>query len=289
MTAPFRTSGLACPRCAGASLRAYRDRLVCDECQGMLLAVADLTATCEDAAGVVLAIELHDAGEATATCPRCTHPMIACRIDVGPLQLDGTFLRCAQDGVWIAHAQLMALFARLARRWPRASGSRRGAGSKIGPDGLAVAQHAAGRGLRISERRHKPRPRDPVPPPSDPYAHRALPCPVCRDDALAFRGDRWSCARCDGTFVANAALAALVAEILDTPWEVPETTGLASTRSCPVCMDLMRIELLEGVEIDRCEAHGSWFDPAELGATLERAAGALRPAGFGAWLRRLFG
>jgi Zn-finger nucleic acid-binding protein len=43
---------------------------------------------------------------------------------------------------------------------------------------------------------------------------------------------------------------------------------------------------LEGATIDRCPAHGVWFDPQELETVLQRAG--TEPTGVVAWLRRLF-
>jgi Zn-finger nucleic acid-binding protein len=47
------------------------------------------------------------------------------------------------------------------------------------------------------------------------------------------------------------------------------TGGGYSERHCPVCDESMDEPLVFDVPIDRCEAHGMWFDKAELERVLE--------------------
>lgn len=76
------------------------------------------------------------------------------------------------------------------------------------------------------------------------------------------------------------------------------TGGGYSERHCPVCDESMDEPLVFDVPIDRCEAHGMWFDKAELDRVIEhskivgwRSAPAPRPedslrmlvAAVGAW------
>jgi Zn-finger nucleic acid-binding protein len=49
------------------------------------------------------------------------------------------------------------------------------------------------------------------------------------------------------------------------------TGGGYSERHCPVCDETMDEPLVFDVPIDRCEAHGMWFDKAELARVIERS------------------
>ena len=136
-----------------------------------------------------------------------------------------------------------------------------------------------------------PRPRSrPALTPVNAFADRELACPVCAASKLAFRGNRYVCGVCQGAFVENAALVAMVSEIAQRYWELPEPGTEPGSRTCPVCAAPMIGGAVEGVPVDRCTAHGVWFDAAELTRTLENAALPEPPSqpGIGAWLRRLF-
>lgn len=300
MSDVYRAPGYPCPRCRTAALRVYGERLVCDECHGMMLGTADFLRACEYEAAAQLTLafldertEIAHGGEehAALACPRCTRALRPCKVELGGRAYKTAMLRCESDGVWIDVDRLVGLLALIHRRHGGGTrglaGGGQGPGVRTGLDGLPVPQFApASSGLRISEWRHHHVKR-PKPPAVDPYADRALRCPACDDAKLAFAADRWVCAACRGAFVQNAALAALVQEMINQPWELTAPTGAAGTRPCPVCTQPMLVETLEAVPIDRCAAHGLWFDQAELGAVLEHAGEP--PRGVGAWLRRLFG
>lgn len=49
------------------------------------------------------------------------------------------------------------------------------------------------------------------------------------------------------------------------------TGGGYSERHCPVCDETMDEPLIFDVPIDRCSAHGMWFDKAELEQVIERS------------------
>jgi Zn-finger nucleic acid-binding protein len=145
---------------------------------------------------------------------------------------------------------------------------------------------AATAGLRIGQwhlRRHK----SPALTPINVYADRTLACPACGTE-LAFQGDRWSCTQCAGTFMQNDALEGLVLDITGDAWRVPTPTGSPGERACPVCSEKMIAEDLERVPIDRCAAHGLWFDARELAILLERASGQFDKHGIRAWLAHFF-
>jgi Zn-finger nucleic acid-binding protein len=119
------------------------------------------------------------------------------------------------------------------------------------------------------------------------FRGKQLSCPKC-NAALAFEGDRWDCKTCAGTFVEDAALMAMVSDILKTPWGMPPVSGTAGAAACPVCATAMTVERLASTTIDRCERHGVWFDEDELATVLLETSGEQEPHGIGAWIKRLF-
>jgi hypothetical protein len=118
------------------------------------------------------------------------------------------------------------------------------------------------------------------------HKDRRLGCPACKETALSYQGHRWGCATCAGSFVENAALAAMIAEMSQQPWAAPAVSGAPGDRACPLCGAAMLVELLEAVTIDRCADHGVWFDDEELQAALHHAGAP--PLGIGGWLKQLF-
>lgn len=119
------------------------------------------------------------------------------------------------------------------------------------------------------------------------HKDKTLGCPACKETKLDFAGDRWACTTCLGCFVEDAALAAMVMEMTNAPWEVPPVAGAGSDRPCPVCAKLMVVEVLEAVTIDRCSPHGVWFDDTELQTALQHASEP-KGGGVGSWVKRLF-
>jgi hypothetical protein len=95
------------------------------------------------------------------------------------------------------------------------------------------------------------------------------------------------CAQCAGTFVQNAAFEAMAQDISNDYFELPAPTGEPGPRACPVCAQAMVVDAVEKVAIDRCAAHGIWFDANELSVALERASGQF-DRGIRGWLRRIF-
>jgi len=78
----------------------------------------------------------------------------------------------------------------------------------------------------------------------------------------------------------------MISEMSHAPWEPPAIAGAPGERSCPICNTQMIVEVLEAVTVDRCTAHGVWFDDTELQSALQHASG--EPPGMGGWLKRLF-
>jgi Zn-finger nucleic acid-binding protein len=94
-------------------------------------------------------------------------------------------------------------------------------------------------------------------------------CPDC-DVALDPYGTRLTCARCHGTLVSEAELVELLRTFdADHPrairWPVVERRSDRRCPRCPAMMDGMR---MEGIVVERCPAHGVWFDHGELARVL---------------------
>jgi len=279
VTDVYRTSALICPECA-SPMREFHKRLVCDGCQGMLLELDDFRSACADLVGDVK-LELFDRepskAERKPICPRCGGELGVCRVKVNGKKLKGRFSVCDRDGLWFARSILPDTFARITRTMIGYIGGTHSAAS-VGTDAAA--------GLTIAGWRNRPRHRAKTLSPVNAHADQTLPCPACRTRELVFMGDRYGCDGCHGLFVENAALVAMVEDMTTATWELPPPTGAPGARSCPICAQPLADERLEGEPIDRCPAHGVWFDPNELGGVLHHAGAP--PTGLIGWLRRLF-
>ena len=110
-------------------------------------------------------------------------------------------------------------------------------------------------------------------------------CPRC-DRNLRLWGtasERYErCFRCNGVFMDEQTLGALCAEISPASHAPPLRAPAPTTeprRRCPLCRDPMekvepgydRRSEYEPLLLDRCGAHGIWFDALELEALLVRA------------------
>jgi Zn-finger nucleic acid-binding protein len=267
MTDPYRSIGYACPICREVAMREVGPRLVCDSCGGMLIAIDDFT----DVAHAGEVPKFIDDGASALECPRCAAVMRGCRLEVSALAFEHALGRCERHGVWFPGGALFDIFAKIGAAGHTGAGAGRTYGG-VGHQYVPMYQ---------------PRPR-PLPSriPASRVAGLRLACPVCDGSALALEADRWTCARCSGAFVENAALVAMVTEMTRGPWEMPPPHGPEGTRACPVCTLAMQVEELEHTTIDRCPEHGVWFDPKELGDALHHAGG-VGHRGVAAWLKRL--
>jgi Zn-finger nucleic acid-binding protein len=101
-------------------------------------------------------------------------------------------------------------------------------------------------------------------------------CPVCRE-ALDPEGSRFICPTCQGALVTETTLQALIQDAethhaSDVPrtkelkFDVPNTVEPA--RTCPRCAATMSKHSFYGITVDRCIAHGIWFDGTELQSVL---------------------
>jgi ribosomal protein S27AE len=313
MTDAYRTSAFACPRCSNSALREFHDRLVCDECNGMLISLDDITESIHELDGSKDKLDITDGKAADKRCPRCSLAMAPCTIKLGEMTVYGQFLHCAAHGLWFPRDAMTALFARVSRRGGfRGMGAVAGVGGGLGTggrggnDSSVIANMPSGHsgmsgamasinqafssggpasaGLAISNwQSRRPRVHTLF---VSAHKDRKLGCPSCKEAALAYLGDRWACSTCAGSFVENAALAAMVEEMAQKPWAVPAVSGAPGERACPICKAPMLVEVLEAVTIDRCGQHGVWFDDTELQTALHHASA--EPHGIGSWLRQLF-
>ncbi len=257
MTEPYRSSGRLCPRCASPAVHERDDRLVCEACHGTLLSVAEFAAALAELDGAAEAVVVREPTPEPVRCPRCDQPMQHVTLQRGAHLLPGRFLACARDGVWAPRETLAAGWAR-ARRVPpsgRPSGARR---DVFAPSRPRIGQYE----------RARPLVRTPF---LSAFRGHRLACPTCPDGELALVADRWGCNGCAGVFVEDAALVAMMSDLVRAPWELPEPAGRAGERKCPVCARPMTEEAFESVTVARCAGHGHWFDDPDLQAAPEHA------------------
>jgi ribosomal protein S27AE len=101
-------------------------------------------------------------------------------------------------------------------------------------------------------------------------------CSQCQTALTPAPDDRrLACGTCGGVLVTEAALMAAVKSVLahhDAPEQLPfeAATQPEPARVCPRCAAQMTKHALYGIQIDRCEAHGVWFDKDELQSVLEQ-------------------
>lgn len=292
---PFRhPSWHACPGC-GATLREYQQRLACDHCGGILIGYDDLASAIGDQRGES-SPELVASDHTTTAmkCPQCEERLVSCRLVVKytsgkTKKLSPIFARCVKHGLWCGPGVLAAVLAVIGLPAMARNAATSFQPLEAGLDGrTAPSGRSASDGLAISAWRKRPRQRPKTLSPVNAYADRALGCPVCPGRELRFLGDRYACEQCSGIFVENAAVTAMVNEIAPRYWELPEAMGKSGPRACPVCRELLVVEELETVAIDRCKPHGVWFDPAELATMLEHASETVHEGGLRRWLARLF-
>jgi Zn-finger nucleic acid-binding protein len=88
-------------------------------------------------------------------------------------------------------------------------------------------------------------------------------CPRCRRIALQPFATRdvevLACGNCHGLWLDHAAASRVAQAALQDAVVAP-----AERLPCPVCTRTMAASRVKGVVVDRCDAHGLWFDHAEL-------------------------
>jgi hypothetical protein len=288
-----------CPSCSHKPLRVFKHHLICDACNGMLMPTSDFEAAIHEIDHACGPLRFEDARDAGKPCPCCPRVMSVSTVSIGSIPLSEPMLRCAQDGLWVSQAGLAAVFAQLSRHVRIGRGGVTshdpGVYAPVTSGGLAAAMQSihdafgrsgpASAGLAIS-RWHDTKPRVHTLFVSA-YKDRRLGCPSCKEVELDYRGERWECETCRGSFVENAALTAMVTDMTNGPWELPVVDGKPGERGCPMCGAAMLVEVLEAVTIDRCPTHGVWFDDHELQDALHHASTG-SPTSIGGWLKRLF-
>lgn len=286
MTDAYRRAGFVCPSCPGAApLREFGERLVCDACDGIQLSL-------EDFARQVSHVEVRvvDEGAAALPCPRCGQPMRGCVLVAGKRRLALRLARCERDGIWFGDGALQELYEEIGSGFGLGGRARGGMGRGDGGFGHFYDGSTGRRQLpRPSRKTAGAGGHGPALPPSA-LVGRPMPCPnqACAGQALLLDGGRWRCGACGGLFVEPAVLEALVTEMVGAPWTAAPPAGAPGERRCPACASALTVEALEGATVDRCAEHGVWFDPAELEAALQHAAGVDPQAGSTvSWWRRL--
>lgn len=104
------------------------------------------------------------------------------------------------------------------------------------------------------------------------YRDDRATCPACAT-ALEAAGTRMTCSKCRGVLVPAAELDDMLHSMSpDDARGLDErlTAGTEAPRPCPRCAVPMDAVVLERVPVDRCQAHGIWFDGKELERVLER-------------------
>lgn len=96
-----------------------------------------------------------------------------------------------------------------------------------------------------------------------------LMCPVCAAP-LAEAGRTYRCSRCEGAWVAEDVLVAILEQRASTLVELPWKAREDKPRACAECTAEMQTVNLGTVAVDRCPAHGVWLDADELTALLKQ-------------------
>lgn len=93
-------------------------------------------------------------------------------------------------------------------------------------------------------------------------------CPCCQV-ALVQAGRTHKCERCDGAWVRSEVVVPMLEQSTSTLVELPwQPNAEDHVRACPECAADMLTVKLGTVALDRCEAHGVWFDAKELAELL---------------------
>ncbi len=90
----------------------------------------------------------------------------------------------------------------------------------------------------------------------------------CIDCGAAMKGNR--CA-CGGAWLADAKIVEMAQDMKGTMVTLPWVPRTGDHRACPVCTKEMLTVSLVNVALDRCAAHGVWFDANELQEVLSGA------------------
>jgi len=125
---------------------------------------------------------------------------------------------------------------------------------------------------------------------ADPYRDPTLKCPACDATLRAFL-TRQVCDGCDGMLLTLEDLAGGIHDLTSITPTFAYRDEQPGARCCPHCRTAMTrcrlvLTLEEGTEkprpeLDRCPAHGIWFDAEELAKVFEKVAGKGHGGGVG--------
>ncbi|MBA3818958.1 MAG: hypothetical protein H0X17_08715 [Deltaproteobacteria bacterium] len=104
-----------------------------------------------------------------------------------------------------------------------------------------------------------------------PFRTASLRCPRCRLTELR-PGTLRTCTTCKGSWIPEETLAEHVASMQKAPPHLPWSIATRAALPCVVCATPMDTLMLFEVAVDRCRAHGVWFDEHELAEVLLRSA-----------------
>jgi Zn-finger nucleic acid-binding protein len=97
-----------------------------------------------------------------------------------------------------------------------------------------------------------------------------LTCPVC-DAPLDEAGRTSRCRLCEGAWISEETLVAILEQRASTLVDLPWTQREDKPRPCAECKAEMQTVDLGSVQLDRCPSHGVWFDADELASLLRQA------------------
>jgi len=125
---------------------------------------------------------------------------------------------------------------------------------------------------------------------SAPYRDQPLSCPACSAPLRAFR-TRHVCDACNGLLLTLEDLAGGIHDLTSITPTFAYRDEQPGERTCPHCRVAMtRCKLTLALEddvakprpeLDRCAAHGLWFDAEELAKVFEKVAGKGHGSGVG--------
>jgi Zn-finger nucleic acid-binding protein len=96
-----------------------------------------------------------------------------------------------------------------------------------------------------------------------------LGCPVC-DSPLDEAGSTFRCVLCEGAWVREEALVAILEQRASTLVALPWVARVDKPRPCAECRADMQTVNLGSVALDRCAQHGVWFDANEMTELLKQ-------------------
>jgi Zn-finger nucleic acid-binding protein len=98
-----------------------------------------------------------------------------------------------------------------------------------------------------------------------------MKCPIDHTE-LEAAGRTFKCEKCDGAWVLEDVLVAMLEQSANTLVELPwQPRPIDQLRPCAECGEPMQTVMLGTVALDRCVPHGVWFDRKELAAVLGQA------------------